>query len=145
MEVIRIGIADDHAFFLSAFSQFIDSQADMQIVFTCTDSSNVLGLVNSYAPDVLLLDLSMPGKNGAWVAQDLLRAGSTVPVLFLSIFQNAKAARNLSMLANVSGYLIKHDSPQAILAAIRKAAQGERYLYSLEIAEGIVNLVEDDL
>lgn len=145
MQAIRVGIIDDHAFFLSAFTQFLNSQTDIQMAFSSTNSLTAVEQVERFSPDLLLLDVSMSGKDGASVARDLHRSGSVVPILFLSISNDPKIVRSLSRLDNVSGYLLKHDDPGSILAAIRKAAQGERYLYSMEIVEGIVNIVEDEL
>ena len=128
-ELIRVLVADDHGILRAGIRQFIDSEPDMRVSGEASTGDEALELVRSKTFDVVLLDISMPRKNGIDCLRAIRQFNNTLPVLIVSNFPEKLYAINmLSMGAN--GYFQKSDNPAELIKAIRKVAVGHSYLSS---------------
>jgi DNA-binding NarL/FixJ family response regulator len=125
--VIRILVADDHQIVRAGLARFISDQPDMKIVAEAASGDEVLALLDRVAPDVLLLDIAMPNKNGIDCLRSIRKTHPNLPVLILSGYPESSYAIN-SMRAGASGYLSKLAAPEEILRAIRMASLGRKYV-----------------
>jgi DNA-binding NarL/FixJ family response regulator len=131
--MIRIVIADDHAIVREGLKRIVAGEADFQIVGEAGDGSDVLRLVRESAVDVLVLDLSMPGRSGMELIK-LVRAERPAPrVLVLSMHQELQYAVR-AIKSGASGYLTKESAPEQLVLAIRKIAAGGAFV-TAEVAE----------
>jgi DNA-binding NarL/FixJ family response regulator len=121
---IRIIIADDHNIVREGFRLVLEAQKDFQVVGEARDGLEAIRLVEKIEPDVLVVDLMMPGVNGLEVARQL--KGHT-HIVVLSMHNNE--AYVLEALRNgVLGYVLKDASTKELVKAVRYAARGQRYL-----------------
>jgi DNA-binding NarL/FixJ family response regulator len=117
-------LADDHALVRTAIRQLLERAADIEVVAEANNGIQALRLVDELSPDVLLLDMEMPGLNGVEVARKLRAAGSPVQILALSAYDDKEYIQN--MLADgAAGYITKEEAPQILLEAVRGVARGE--------------------
>jgi len=133
----RVVLADDHAGLRSSIRTILECAPDIAVIGEASDGLQALRLVEALAPDVLLLDMEMPGLKGVEVAQCLKAAGSPVRILALSSYDDKQYI--LGALANGAlGYLVKEEAPEKIVAAVRGVARGERGWISQRAAAQIV-------
>jgi DNA-binding NarL/FixJ family response regulator len=138
---IRIVIADDHAVLRESLSALLQTQSDFEVVGTAANGGEALKLVHSPPPDVLVLDLFMPGGDGFEVLRTLDRAGSRVAAVVLtgseSQFDYAQVVR-----LGARGLVLKADGPEKLFSAIRAVAQGE-LAFSPEMANQVLHTMAD--
>jgi len=126
---IRIVLADDHKLFRAGIRSLLGTLADLEIVAEAGDGREALRLVEAHTPDLVLLDIMMPGLNGFDTAARLTRGGSRSRVIMLSM--NADEDSVLKALrAGAVGYLVKTADPAELELAIRAVARGEQFLSS---------------
>lgn len=124
---IRVVIADDHPIVLGGLEQLLGSDGDFEAVRSCTDGRQALAATLELAPDLLVLDLRMPGLDGLEVLGELRRRGSeTRAVLLTAAIDGAEVVEALSLGAR--GLLLKETAPQALLDCLRKVHAGGRWL-----------------
>lgn len=122
--MITVLIADDHAVVRHGLSQLLGSADDLQVVGEARDGDAAVTLAAELRPDVVLMDLSMPGTDGATATGRILGAGGGTRVLVLTSF--ADHAHVLDALdAGADGYLLKHAEPETIVDGIRRVHRGE--------------------
>jgi two-component system, NarL family, invasion response regulator UvrY len=136
---INVLIADDHQIVRTGLAQFIDDEADMQVAAQAATGDEVLALVRTQDFAVVLMDISMPHKNGIDTLRILRQSHPALPVLILSGYPEAQYAVNL-LRAGANGYIAKDAPPEEIIRAIRLVARGKRYL-----SETAVDLVSAEL
>src|SRR4051812_17806731 len=125
MTSIRVVLADDHPIVRTGIRALISKAADIIVVAEVDNGADVLTQVEQLAPDVLLLDMEMPGLSGIEVAQKLKAVNSSVRVLALSAHDDEVYVR--ALLANgAAGYLTKEEAPELIVDAVRGIARGEK-------------------
>jgi DNA-binding NarL/FixJ family response regulator len=121
--VIRVLIADDHAIVRTGLSQLLGTAADIELVGAAGDGAEAATMAAELRPDVVLMDLSMPGTDGITATGRIVAAAPEVHVLVLTSFSDQ--ARILDALqAGAEGYLLKHSEPEVILAGIREIVSG---------------------
>lgn len=125
--IIRILIADDHEIVRAGFAQFITAQEDMQVTGEASTGDEVIALVRRQDFDVVLLDISMPEKNGIDCLRIIRQVKPSLPILMLSGYPEAQYAVNL-LRSGASGYISKNAPAEELLRAIRVVARGRRYL-----------------
>jgi DNA-binding NarL/FixJ family response regulator len=131
--MIRVVLADDHALIRIGLRNILHKTPDIQVVGEASNGLQALALVGELQPDVLLLDMEMPGLKGIEVAKKLHEEGSTTPILALSAHEDKHFI--LGMLENgASGYLTKEEAPDVVVKAIRGVVNGERGWVSKRIA-----------
>lgn len=122
--MIRVVIADDHPTMRAGLAQLLAGVADLDVVAVATDGSEAVALVEQHAPDVVLMDVSMPGIDGIEATRQVLRVRDATRVVMLTSF--AEHDRVLAALdAGAVGYLLKDAEPDEIVRAVRAAASGE--------------------
>ena len=124
---IRILIADDHEIVRAGFAQFIADQGDMKVTGEASTGDEVIALIRRDQFDVVLLDISMPHKNGIDCLRIIRQINPTLPVLMLSGYPEEHYAVNL-LRSGASGYISKNAPPEELMRAIRVVARGKRYL-----------------
>ena len=130
---IKILIADDHPLFRQGLKNAFSETPDIEVVDEADNSNDILGKVREHDLNLVLLDISMPGKGGLEVLKQLKAEHPKIPVLILSVYQeNQYAVRFIK--AGASGYLTKESSIDTLLEAVRKVAQGGNYA-SADITE----------
>ncbi len=124
MKKIRVLLADDHPIVRTGIRSLLQSASDIEVVAEASSGAEALQLVEALAPDVLLLDMEMPGLSGVDVARQLKLAHASVRVLALSAYDDVHYVGKL--LANgAAGYLTKEEAPEMILESVRGVARGE--------------------
>jgi len=130
--MIRLLLAEDHALVRDALRLFVSVQPDMTLVAQCSDGSEVLEQVRLHQPDVLLLDLGLPGVDGLEIMAALARESLATRVLVVTARLDAASVKT-SLALGASGYLPKSEDAEALLAAVRRVASGQIYV-SPEVA-----------
>lgn len=136
---IRLVVADDHPVVRDGLSGMFAADPAFEVVGEAADGAEAVRLTMSLAPDVVLMDLRMPGVDGATAIARLAEAGSTARVLVLTTY-DADSYVLPAIAAGATGYLLK-DAPRAeLLRAVRAAAHGEAVL-SPTVAARLMNQV----
>jgi len=140
VNALRILIADDHATVRHGLKLLIDSQPDMGVVGEAADGTAVLQLAEALKPDVVVMDVSMPGMNGLVATRTLKRVQPDVSVLALTRHDDETYLDEL-LRAGASGYVLKQSAPAEFLQAIRAVAAGGVYLdraITARVADGLL-------
>ena len=130
---IRIVVADDHAIVREGLKQILGAQADFQVVAEASDGHEALKRVRELDFDVLLLDMSMPGKSGVELIKQVRAEKPKLRILVLTMHEEHQYAVR-AIRAGASGYLTKEGASAQLVTAIRKVASGGAYI-SAEVAE----------
>ena len=139
--MLRILIADDHPVFRRGLKQIIQETADMVVAAEAVDGREALLKARTGEYDVVLLDITMPIRNGVDVLSQLKHERPTLPVLMLSMHPEEQYAVR-ALRAGASGYLTKESAPEELVAAIRKVSTGGKYV-SASLAEHLASLVQE--
>jgi DNA-binding NarL/FixJ family response regulator len=127
MKPIRVLLADDHTLVRAGFRRLIQDLAKIEVVAEAENGREALQLVQEHQPDMILLDIAMPGLNGLEVAARVREQFPQVRVLMLSMYLNEEYVWQ-ALRAGASGYLLKDSADSELEIAIRAVAQGETYL-----------------
>lgn len=128
MDKIRLLIADDHAVVRGGLRLLLDSQSDMEVVGEAQDGEATLSEAKRLHPDIVLMDIAMPGMNGLEATKAIKQASPEVQVLALSMYADDRYFFQM-LQAGASGYIIKGAEPAELLTAIRTVAQHQPYIY----------------
>jgi DNA-binding NarL/FixJ family response regulator len=126
---IRIILADDHVTVRHGLKLLIDSQPDMKVISEASDGSTAVQRAQELKPDVVVMDISMPGTTGLVATRSLKRLQPEVAIVTLTRHADDAYLQEL-LRAGVSGYVLKQSAPTELLQAIRAAAAGGQYLDS---------------
>ncbi|HEX9632162.1 MAG TPA: response regulator transcription factor [Gemmatimonadales bacterium] len=121
---IRVVVADDHAIVREGIRQVLDGTEGITVVGEAATGPEAFERAQAVVPDVVVLDVSMPGESGLEVAKRLKRALPATRVLMLSVYDNTEFVLE-AVRAGADGYLLKDSSPSELRAAIRKVVAGE--------------------
>jgi len=143
MTPIRVVLADDHPVVRTGIKNLLSRSADIEVVGEASSGDEALQLVETLTPDVLLLDMEMPGIKGVEVAQHIHKHGSTVRILALSAYDDKHYIHEL-LENGASGYLTKEEAPEIIIDAIRGVSQGEQGWVSRRVAAQMSVWMRDD-
>jgi DNA-binding NarL/FixJ family response regulator len=133
---IRVLIADDHAIVREGLKQILSEVPDMVVAGEAADGQEALDRIRKDPWDIVLLDMSMPGKSGIELLKQIKSEYPKLPVLILSMHKEDQYAVR-TLRAGASGYLTKESAPQLLVSAIRKVASGGRYI-SPSLAEKLL-------
>jgi two-component system, NarL family, invasion response regulator UvrY len=125
--MIRILIADDHAIVRAGLKQFVADQADMSVAGEAATGAETVSLVRNEPYDVVLLDISMPDRNGVDTLKQLKQIRPEMPVLMLSAHAEEQYAVNL-LRAGAAGYVSKETASTQLVQAIRTVTRGRKYV-----------------
>ena len=121
--MIRVLIADDHSVVRSGLEQLLQTTDDLDLVGSAADGEEAVGLAAALTPDVVLMDLSMPGVDGVAATRRIMADSPGCQVVVLTSFSDRQWILD-ALDAGASGYVLKHASPDELLDAIRAAAAG---------------------
>lgn len=127
--MIRILIADDHSVVRQGIVQIMSGYTDIQVVGEAENGFSAVEMADPAFCDVVLLDISMPGKNGLEVLKEIKTNHPSIQVLMLSMYPEEQYALRALRLG-ASGYLTKSSAPDELLSALRKVAAGGKYVTS---------------
>ena len=125
--MIRILVADDHTVVREGVKQILASQSDIIVEDEAENGKETLEKALSGNFDLVLLDISMPGRGGLEVLEDILKARPKLPVLILSMHPEEQYAVR-ALRAGASGYLTKASAAHELIGAIRKVSRGGKYV-----------------
>jgi DNA-binding NarL/FixJ family response regulator len=120
---IRVVIVDDHAMLRAGLEQLLAGEADLEVVGKAADGAEAVGLVREARPDVVLMDLQMPGVDGVEATRQIVGEG-LADVLVLTSYSDAERIVG-ALDAGALGYLLKDAEPDEVLRGIRAVARGE--------------------
>lgn len=140
--MIKILIADDHAVFRRGLKEILEEDSDMSIAGEAANGHQVLDKIRTADWDVVILDLSMPGKGGLDTLVDLKRQRPKLPVLVLSMHSEDQYAARV-LRSGASGYLTKEAAPDELVRAVKKVVAGGKYVSSY-LAERLAVHLETD-
>lgn len=124
---IRVMLVDDHAVVRRGFRMLLDSCPDIEVMAEAGSGEQAIGSLDDAVPDVLVLDLSMPGLGGLETLRRLLAHHADLRVLVLSAHEDVAYARR-ALKAGARGYLTKRTAPEELIEALRAIASGRVYL-----------------
>jgi DNA-binding NarL/FixJ family response regulator len=134
--MIRILIADDHTIVREGLKQIVQQTSDIVVAGEASNAGETLEKVRKIPLDLLLLDISMPGRSGLDVLMEVKRDFPQLPVLILSLHPEDQYALRM-LKAGAAGYVTKESASEQLIFAIRKVARGGRYM-SMPLAERLV-------
>ncbi len=124
MSSIRILIADDHPLFRDGMHGLLDSVPDTEVVGEATTGEEAISLAAALQPDVILMDIKMPGINGIQATREIVQTSPHVNILVVTMLEDDDSVF-AAMRAGARGYLLKGANQAEILRAIRAVANGE--------------------
>lgn len=137
MDPIRILIADDHTLFRDGVGALLQSIPEFQVVGEAATGEQVIRQANSLQPDVILMDLQMPGVNGIEATRRIVSTSPHIGVLVVTMFQDDDSVF-AAMRAGARGYILKGADQEEMVRAIHAAARGEA-LFGPEIAKRLMS------
>lgn len=123
----RILVVDDHPFMRAGLAQLIDRQPDMFVAGEAGNPAEAMLAVPRVKPDLVLSDITMPGRSGAEFIKDLHALHAGMPVLVISMHDELVYAERM-LRAGARGYIMKEAGGEALLAALRQVLRGEVYV-----------------
>jgi two-component system invasion response regulator UvrY len=138
--LIKILIADDHRIVREGLKQILAETRDMVVEGEASNTQEVLKKVGEGEYDVLLLDISMPGRSGLDILRQLKSDHAKLSVLVLSMYSEEQYALR-ALKAGASGYMTKESAPDELIEAIRKVSTGRKYI-SPTVAEKLAFSLE---
>lgn len=139
--MIKIFVADDHSLIREGIKKLVGLESDLKIVGETADPLTVCDRIKETDPDIILLDISMPGKSGLDVLKEIKLILPDVKVLIMSMLPEDQFAKR-ALKAGASGYVTKDSLPEEILTAIRRVASGRKYV-SAFLAEKLASDLDD--
>lgn len=140
---MNILIADDHELIRRGLKQILLEELETVSVDEVDDGMNVLPKIQQNQYDIVILDITMPGRNGMDILKDIKAQKPMLPVLVLSIHPEEQYAFR-TLKAGASGFLNKASAPEELVKAIRKVAVGAKYITSTLAEQLVQNLDEMD-
>jgi len=125
---ISLLIADDHGVLRAGLRVLLDREPDMQVVGEAADGDQALQLCGTLRPDVVLMDVSMPGDSGVEVTRKLKASWPSVQVLILTVHEDSSLLHE-AIRAGASGYIVKRAVESELVDAVRAVSRGQTYLH----------------
>jgi DNA-binding NarL/FixJ family response regulator len=137
MEPLRVLIADDHPLFRHGLVALLNASPDFEVVGEATTGEEAIELAASLQPDVILMDIQMPGTNGIEATRRILHTSPHIRVLIITMFED-DASVFTAMRAGARGYILKDTQKAEMLQAIRAVGRGEA-IFSPAIATRLID------
>jgi two-component system response regulator NreC len=128
MSKIRVLVCDDHAILRDGIKLLLNSQPDMEAVGEAVDGREAVEQARALKPDVILMDIAMPGLNGLEATKQIRRDDPNARVLVLTMYESDEYVSRM-LEAGVLGYVLKKAAGSELVHAIRAIHQGEAFLY----------------
>ncbi len=126
--MIKVVLVDDHAVVRSGLRLLLDGQEDVEVVGEAGNAKDAVFRARALKPDVILLDMVMPGESGLEVLPKLLKESTGTKVLVLSMQDDPSYVRE-AFAAGASGYVLKEAADEEVVSAVREIAGGGRYVH----------------
>lgn len=139
---MKIIIVDDHELIREGLQKVLAKQPDIKVIGEASDTDGLFNLLNENTPDLVILDITMPGRSGLDVLKDVKLIYPEIKVLVLSMHPEERFALR-ALKAGASGYLTKQSAAKELVNAVRKVAGGGRYI-STNFAEHLAFEVNSD-
>ncbi len=140
--MIRVLVADDHPLLRNGLKQILNQEPDLEVLGEAENSEQVLQRIDEQRWDVVVLDITMPGRGGLDVLREIRRRRPALPVLILSMHAEDQFAVR-AIKAGANGYLSKSNASGEVVHAIRRVLTGKKYVSS-SLAETLANALESD-
>lgn len=141
--MIKVLIADDHAVVRSGLKQILDeTEGEIRVEGEAVNGREVLEKIQARDWDVLVLDITMPGRSGLDILKDIRQLKPGLPVLILSMHAEEQFATRM-LKAGASGYLNKESAPEELVKAIRKVYSGGKYVSATQAERMVSELTGD--
>jgi DNA-binding NarL/FixJ family response regulator len=137
MDPIRLLIADDHAFYREGVRTVLLGQPDMEVIGEASDGDETIARAESLQPDVILMDIKMPGVNGIEATRRILHASPHIQVLMVTMFEDDDSVF-AAMRAGARGYLLKDADQDELVRAVKAVFRGEA-IFSPTIARRMIH------
>src|SRR5688572_5578000 len=124
MSKIRILLADDHQIMRDGLKSLLATQSDMEVIGEAVNGQEACQKAKELRPDVVIMDIAMPGMNGAQATEALKQTCPKVKVVALSAYEDGEYLRQM-LKAGASGYLLKNSSVSEVARAVRCALNGD--------------------
>ena len=131
--MIKVLLADDHGIVRAGLRRIVEDSADMEVVAEAADGKEAIRQARKQAPDVVVVDISMPGMDGLEVISQLRAYIPQLPVIVLTMHEEEQYVVR-AIEADAMGYITKRSAPEQLVEAIRKVHTGGRYITD-EVAE----------
>jgi len=141
METIRLLVADDHALFREGLRALFSTTAGIEVVGEAADGAETVALADELRPDIILMDVNMPGMDGIQATRWVLRANPAVGVIMVTMVEE-DATLFSAMRAGARGYVLKGAHHQELLQTVRAVASGQ-VLFGPSTATRIVGFFRD--
>ncbi len=125
--MIKLLVADDHKIFREGLREIINKTSDIRVIDEAKSGNEVLSKVEENNYDVILLDISMPGRSGLDILKQLRQEKPHIQVLILSMYSEEEFAVR-AMKTGAAGYLVKDTASKDLIEAIRKVSMGSKYV-----------------
>ena len=128
MKTIKVLIVDDHAVLRAGLRALLNLQPDIEVVAEAADGLEAVEKVKRFRPEVVLMDISLPGRDGLEVTKDLKKTHPWVKVLILTMHEDRRYLHP-ALKAGASGYVVKRAADTELIDAIRAAYRGDVFLH----------------
>jgi two-component system NarL family response regulator len=136
---IRVILADDHKILIDTLSLLLENEKDIKVVGTATDGNALLKLFSTLDPDVVVMDVDMPGMGGIEASRQLIAKHPKIKIVALSAHSQKQHVLGM-MDAGAFAYVIKGNAVGELLRPVRAVVQGQKYLFS-EVASVVIDNV----
>ncbi len=137
MDSLRILIADDHPLFRKGMRTLLTATADTEVIGEATTGQEVIELAAQLAPDVILMDLQMPGVNGIEATRQIVQTSPHIRILVITLFEDDASVFS-ALRAGARGYVLKDTKEEEMVRAIRAVGSGEA-IFSPAIATRLMD------
>ncbi|MCB0864031.1 MAG: response regulator transcription factor [Solirubrobacterales bacterium] len=127
VEKLTLVLVDDHAVVRSALKVLLEAEPDLEVVAEAGTADDAIRYVGAHKPDVLVLDLNMPGRPSLEAIPDIQAASPDTGIVILTM-RNEPAFARQALRAGVTGYVLKEAADAELVLAVRRAADGDTYL-----------------
>jgi len=134
---IKVLIVDDHAILRSGLRMLIDAQPDMNVIAEAQEGDEAIQSARKIKPDVVVLDITMPGRGGMHAISEILKTSDSIRILLLTMHEEPAYLRT-ALAAGASGYVLKKSVDADLLSAIRAVNRGRTYV-DAELASGLLD------
>jgi DNA-binding NarL/FixJ family response regulator len=139
--MVKVVIADDHPFIREGIKKVVNSKTDLKVVGEAENGDELLDILEEEKPNIIVLDITMPGKSGLELLKHINSLYPDIPVLILSIHSEERFAIR-ALKAGAYGYLTKSSISEELIKAIRKITTEKRKYITSKVAEQLASQVD---